>query len=384
MQAAPEPILLAQVISDPRCPACGADEARGFFSSQLGWSVRSDAVPLPVSAATEECIRCGHVFKEAADARRWSDYEAYEAYDDDPTRDKLDFGRRVPVTRSAALLAHLRDEGLLTPDTAVLDYGCHRGALLALLGGGEHAGFDVSERYRPVIESLGFSYHTGRHPPPQARFDLLTLVHVAEHLVDPPADLEAGLRALRPDGRVVIQVPDLQSQPTDLYVMDHRSHFSADGLDRAMARVGLIPARPTRSVIPGELTGIYRRPSGLPAARPPQPATDASSSREVLQRGESRLREAMRLGDDCAIFGAGLLGAMIARLLDSRVKYVVDDNTGRHGSLLDGVPVVPLSAVPVGHVLIVVAVPPAASDRVVRRCRGAGHRVLAPFTLDRT
>jgi methyltransferase family protein len=363
------------------CPACGDGEGSPFFHSELSWSIRSDGAALPASAAAENCIRCGHVFKQGCDARRWADYERYEAYGDDPSRDKLDFGTGAPVARSAALLAYLREEGVLAAGMDVLDYGCHRGALLALLGAGRHAGFDVSERYRSVVESLGFAYHGPAHPPPEAAFDLLTLVHVAEHLVDPPLDLEAGLRALRGDGRMVVQVPEIRSQPTDLYVMDHRSHFSADSLDRAMARAGLSPVRRTRSVIPGELTGVYARGPG-PIPLPPGPSPEARSARDVLRRGEARLHEILRQDRPCVVFGAGLLGTILVSVLGGRVTGVVDDDAGRHRGRLLGLEVIPLAAVRPGTALVVVAVPPTAARRVADRCRELGHEVLAPFTLE--
>jgi SAM-dependent methyltransferase len=362
-----------------RCPACGDGEGRAFFRSELGWSIRSDGTPVPAATAAQECLRCGHVFKPAEEARRWADYDRYQAYDDDPARDKLDFAAGPPVGRSSALIGHLKEEGILGAQAAVLDYGCHRGALLARLGRGGHAGFDVSERYRPVIEALGLEYYSPNHPPPADRFDLLTLVHVAEHLLDPPEDLTIGLRALRGGGHVVVQVPELSSQPTDLYVMDHRSHFSPQSLDRAMGRAGLIPVRPTRSLIPGELTGVFARGGPAPPDGPP---SDSRPAREVLRRGEERLGTLLRQQRPCLVFGAGLLGTIVASVLGDRVAHVVDDDAGRHGRRLLGKEVVPLSAVPPESALVVVAVPPTAAARVADRCRLLGYEVMAPFTLD--
>ena len=89
-----------------QCPACGDGEGRAFFRSNLGWSVRSDGTALPASAFVEECTTCGHLFKQAEDTGRWADYERYEAYGDDPGRDKLDFGTGAPVARSAAQDSH--------------------------------------------------------------------------------------------------------------------------------------------------------------------------------------------------------------------------------------------------------------------------------------
>jgi prephenate dehydrogenase len=103
---------------------------------------------------------------------------------------------------------------------------------------------------------------------------------------------------------------------------------------------------------------------------------------EVLRRGEARLRDIRSQDRDCVVFGAGLIGTIVASVLGSRVTRVVDDDASRHGQRLLGLEVVPLADVPAKSALMVVAVPPTAAARVADRCRALGHDVLAPFTLE--
>src|SRR5262249_42438270 len=49
------------------------------------------------------------------------------------------------------------------------------------------------------------------------RFDLVTMWHFLEHDYDPPRTLAAARRALKPDGRLVIEVPRLDSVTFRLY-----------------------------------------------------------------------------------------------------------------------------------------------------------------------
>jgi SAM-dependent methyltransferase len=306
-----------------------------------------------------------------------SDYVDYEAFDEDPGRDKIEFGAGVPIGRSAAIVEHLSSLGLLTDETRVLDYGCNRGAFLALLPPGAHAGLDVSEHHRATIERLGCTYHTPDAPPPEDAFDLLTLVHVFEHLVDPGADLAAGLRALRPGGHVVIQVPDADTQPTDLYIADHRSHFRPETLDLAMANIGLAPVRPVTRMLGGELTGIYRvgEAPQPPAPRAAQPIVD------VLARGEAVLQSLVAAGNPIRVYGAGLLGGLVISTLGPLVVGAIDDDPAVQRAPFRGCDVVASDAVPRGTE-VVVAVPPSAASRVEARCHALGLRPHTPYTLD--
>lgn len=80
-----------------------------------------------------------------------------------------------------------------------------------------------------------------------ARFDLIVLFHVLEHLEDPRAALAACAAHLSPTGRMVIAVPNLASWQARFFgakwfhldVPRHLVHFSPRALDRAFASVGL-------------------------------------------------------------------------------------------------------------------------------------------------
>lgn len=358
------------------CPVCAHGDTSEFFSSRLGWSVRSDWTPVPVNVRLLVCARCRHFFKEPELVRAWNDYENYRVWDNSPGLDKMDFASGLPVTRSAALLAHARKKGVLTGRSSVLDYGCNRGAFLALLGKGAHAGFDVSEQYRSIVEGLGFDYYTPQRPPPAARFDLLMLIHTYEHLEDPTLALQPGLAALKPGGTAFIQVPDPVGQPTDLYVIDHFSHFSPGTLDRSLAKSGLAPIEPTTSILGGEMTGLYR-PGTAPGGEVFSEERCAAV-RAALTDGEAALLDLKKSGAPCAVFGAGIIGTFVAKVLDGQCRGFVDDNPALHGKTLAGLPVQPLKDVP-RELTLVVAMPPSATAAVATKCRAAGYRTIEAY-----
>ena len=295
----------------------------------------------------------------------------------------MDFSGDMPVTRSAAVIAHLKKKRALGKGSKVLDYGCHRGAFLALLSGRGHAGYDVSEQYRPVVEGLGFSYYTPDRTPPAKKFDLLTLIHVFEHLENPSSAMNDGIRALKDNGKIAIQVPDPVTQPTDLYVMDHFSHFSPRSLQKSAFRLGVRALEPPRRLLAGEWTALFERGGSRPPAGRNTAPSAFRSIRESLARGEERLLKVKKSRLPCALYGAGLLGSMVARFLKGQVKYFIDDSPQLRKAGPEGLPVHSPDSLPGDPGLILITVPPSASARVQSKCLARGWNARTVFNFFR-
>ncbi len=184
--------------------------------------------------------------------------------------------------------------------------------------------------------------------------------------------------AIRSDVTILVQVLDPVTQPTDLYVIDHHSHFSRANLDRLMLDLGFAAAPPT-SVLAGELTALYRRAAattGALARSPPPP----SSIRETLQRGEDVLLELRTRGAQHLVYGCGMNGSLIAAALPGQVDAFIDDDATLAGRVVRGVPVMTLAqaqALPAPEVVI--GVPSTAIARVRARCAAAGLVAIAPY-----
>jgi SAM-dependent methyltransferase len=105
----------------------------------------------------------------------------------------------------------LRDSGEEGP---VLDVGCGGGLFLRLMKecGAQVAGLDFS------LDAAGVAWHENgvpavcgtltRAPFPAGSCAAVTMFHVLEHLYDPSSYLEAARDLLKPNGRLVIQVPN--------------------------------------------------------------------------------------------------------------------------------------------------------------------------------
>lgn len=362
------------------CPLCQSTDTSVFFKSRLDWSLRSDWTALPTPAQVQNCNKCGYIFKSPELTKKWSDYQNYNVLENNPEMDKMDFSSAIPVSRSLAIIDFLRKTDHLNEDTKVLDYGCNRGAFVALLPQKLTSGFDVSEHYRPIIEGLGCRYYTPQSPPPKSHFNLLTLVHVAEHLDPLAGALRPGLEALVDSGAIFIQVPDIANQPTDLYVMDHCSHFFPETLDAMMAHVGLRNIHPVTRILSGELTAVYEKSTSVHNQKYNK-LNIQNSTTSSLKNGEEILLDLQKKPGPYIVYGAGLLGSLVLSVLKNNVIAYVDDSPSLQGKKISGIPVYSLNQISTKQGTLVVAVPPSAARRVEDRCKKQGYNVLAPFKI---
>jgi SAM-dependent methyltransferase len=154
---------------------------------------------------------------------------------------------RVVGSRHARFLSRGLREG-----ARVLDVGCGRGVLLGGLAdrGFEVHGMEVSEtaargadarariRIAPDLAAAGYR---------EGYFDEVIIWHVLEHLADPAGTLAEIRRILRPDGRVVVAVPNFSSLQArwagpHWFHLDpprHLYHFPLPALLQLLRRTGL-------------------------------------------------------------------------------------------------------------------------------------------------
>ena len=132
----------------------------------------------------------------------------------------------------------------------LLDIGCGRGLFLSIMkmNGWEVAGIEVDEETaRQASKTYGLHVIAGdvrRSGLQGGYFDVITLIHVLEHVEDPRGMIRECYRMLANGGMLVVAVPNLSSLQAsfggkDWFHLDppyHVHHFSEDGLVRLLER----------------------------------------------------------------------------------------------------------------------------------------------------
>ena len=139
----------------------------------------------------------------------------------------------------------------------LLDVGCGSGTLLGLL---KQRGFrtlgvdfsaeaaEVAERENGVRVLVGSLEQAGFR---DGSFDIVTLFHVMEHVTNPRAVLAEVARILKPGGRLVLQVPNIDSLQfkafgAKWYGLDIPRHvidYSKESILKVLADAGFVPVR---------------------------------------------------------------------------------------------------------------------------------------------
>ncbi len=232
------------------CYSCGASHALPLVVGE------DDLTGKPGAFTFVVCQDCGLAYQNP---RLKLDFiGAY--YDDEyiAHRKKTDWGPLTPLYEWA-MGKHDRDKLALVerfvnvaPRSRVLDVGCGAGTFLEGLHatrGATVSGVDFKDlTHLPAFAHIDF--HLGlfyEQPFTGRRFDLITMWHFLEHDYDPGRTLQHARELLAPDGRLIIEVPRLDSVSWRLFkerwpglqAPQHTALYSRKTLLDMVAKAGL-------------------------------------------------------------------------------------------------------------------------------------------------
>jgi 2-polyprenyl-3-methyl-5-hydroxy-6-metoxy-1,4-benzoquinol methylase len=164
--------------------------------------------------------------------------------------------RRIALRDHLSFIASAA-KGTGAPRGRLLDVGCGSGTILGLM---KRQGFDVTgvDFSREAAEIAGAqngvkvivgSLHNADFA--NESFDVVTLFHVLEHVTNPRDVLIEARRILQPNGRLVLQVPNIGSWQfrvfgTKWYGLDIPRHvidYSKQSIYRLLEETGFVPVR---------------------------------------------------------------------------------------------------------------------------------------------
>jgi hypothetical protein len=164
-----------------------------------------------------------------------------------------------------------------------------------------------------------------------ARFDVIVLIHVLEHIPNPIPYLQSLRELLTDDGLLLFEVPDLDTSPFDILIADHCSHFDRGTLTRAVGMAGFGAVRMAAGeCVAKELTLLARASSSdssavLPAIRPTAAAVGhVAWLHQVLEQGTT-------IHGPVGIFGTSISATWLAAALGDKVAFFVDEDASRVG-----------------------------------------------------
>lgn len=220
-------------ISVGACPLCGGERQR--FFEQLHEGGRTWIYRL--------CETCGLVFQSPRmnDAELTAFYASGYRDAVQGTEAPTDKDLRIQAGRARLLLAFCK--GRLPRPTRHLDIGSSSGALLRAFAaeyGCESVGVEPGEAYRNASHSRGvylFPDLATLEREESGTFDLISMIHVLEHIPDPVAHLSRlRERWMARGGHLLVEVPNLYGHQA--VEPAHLLAFSARTLRRTLEAAG--------------------------------------------------------------------------------------------------------------------------------------------------
>ena len=197
------------------CYLCGTSDHRAFITAE------DDLGGTPGRFSFVTCTGCGLKYQNPRVT-----IDRIGAYYDDQYiahRKKRDWGILTPLFERAMKKLDIDKTRIISryvsldSSSDVLDVGCAVGTFLQHLRetfGSHVAGVDFKDlSAAPTLR--GVEFHCGLFYEAvlaSNRFDLVTMWHFLEHDYDPMRSLETAHRVLKPGGRLVIEVPRLDSR----------------------------------------------------------------------------------------------------------------------------------------------------------------------------
>jgi 2-polyprenyl-3-methyl-5-hydroxy-6-metoxy-1,4-benzoquinol methylase len=249
-----------------KCPLC-ADPRSVLFDQRefRGYQV-----------SNQLCLNCGLVYQSPRmdeDELKYfyqTEYRKVYQGSNDPTQIDL----TVQSKRADALLEILEKSNIVNVDRH-LDIGCSSGIFLERVASRYQClsvGVEPGETYRNHAKKRGVMVYDNLENVKQAgekKFDLITMIHVLEHLPNPVVYLK-NLKdtLLESDGIILIEVPNLFAH--DSFEIAHLTSFSRFTLEETLRKAGykkkflIRHGRPRSLIIPLYLTMLAEPKKGSP------------------------------------------------------------------------------------------------------------------------
>jgi SAM-dependent methyltransferase len=216
-----------------QCPLCERNRLSDLYSNVNGYTIT-------------RCLSCQLVFvreqvtiPELIEYYQQSDGEDF-IYADPENVENLNYY----FQKLRKLLEQIMPKG------RVLDIGCSAGYFLNVMDGWDRYGIEIPSMWAEMArKNYGDNIHVGTledsHYPP-AFFDAITLQDTFDHLVNPLESLETCHRILKPGGRIVIKVHNIECLYARLsgrrfYAIippSHLFYYSKDTLKMALEKSG--------------------------------------------------------------------------------------------------------------------------------------------------
>ncbi len=359
-------------------------------------SVSSDCKPLSYQIRLGVEEKLGRICK-LTDSK-WRErvqgiYNQYQPYNQADGKDQSVFGDglQLPIARSAFIVKKLLANIKIANIGDALDIGCGNGTFLSELSRGLESwnlyGSEVNELHRQrVLNIPGVKdFFTTNLEGIPGQYDLVSIVHVLEHITDPVSFLADISSKLKRGGHLFIELPYYIQNPFELAIYDHCSHFTKQSITRLLCTSGFEVVLISTDWISKEISIIATKTRvTLRTAIKSDTEAEIETIKHALawlKKFRQRCIEKIsNVPNPIGIFGTSIGATWLYQEIGEKVGFFIDEDPNRIGRRHLECPIFAPEEIPEDS-LIAFPLPTTIAENVVNRLDIPLTRVILPGPL---
>lgn len=332
-------------MTPPKCHLCGSESRFINDDSDSGF-VSSDCQPTYQKAQFVYCSQCFVVQKnintewQKSVDKIYNDYKIYEQAKG-KEQNAFNYGSGQGNARSK-LIAEWTKEKTNMKQPTLLDIGCGNGAFLREFSRVNHEsklyGSELNEINRAIIEQINnCKFICSPISQINRKFDIISLIHVLEHIPNPQIFLQEIRDKLEEKGCLLIEVPNLKESPFDLFIFDHCTHFTEEGILRLLDKSGFKPIHLSTSIVAKEIT-IIAEPVHSRHDEIKNQTIEATVDPSEIARAQlnlaGKIKEKAMLEYDKPLYilGSSISATWLAKELNFQISGFIEEDIDRVGN----------------------------------------------------
>lgn len=327
------------------CHSCGLRNVKAHSNFKNLNRVSSDCKAWPPGGTLGTCLSCGLTQINPTD--KWKKeikkiYAKYNIYYQGMGDEQKVFDEKTGASlpRSVWIFNKIQATLKIKKSGKALDIGCGNGAFLKALGKKlsfwDLYGTEYNRKYKKNVEKLPQvrKIFIGNLDQIKQRFNLISLIHVLEHIVNPRNFLNKVRKILCNDGILFVQIPFYKKNPFELLTVDHASHFCHDSLKDLLNQSGFKVIKITSNWVEKEISLLASPDMGFLTCRRRyclREYRNVQSSLHWLSKTAKEISKLAKKPEKLGIFGTSVSATWLASGLRNKPDFYVDEDPARIG-----------------------------------------------------